>query len=140
MRIGKCLGNGKGQVEVQPENVSDTFDLVGVVTVWICLQPNDQAISNYPLLIADASTVGKDDLYIYKVGKRHSVGVTFCNSTKWYHVPNMVKGDAWIFDTMNCPHVSVDLGREEDPNFERISAEVRCLILRKKRNMQRADK
>lgn len=129
-RILEVMKDGK---DFDPQTLSNFFDLVGVVTVWICLQPKGKPIANYPLLVADASTVGKGNARIYKIGKKHSVGVTFSKSMKWYHVQEMVMGDVWIFDTMHCPHVSVDLKTiSDDVGFERISAEVRCLVLNHK--------
>lgn len=114
--------NGSQEL-LEPHVFSNLFDLVGVMTTWICLQPNGETISKYQLLLADASTGGKGNSHIYRVGNRHSVGISFTDATKWFHVPRMSKGDAWIFDTMNCPHNSVDL--KPDDNFERVSAEVR---------------
>mmetsp|Transcript_19566 Transcript_19566/g.22672 ORF Transcript_19566/g.22672 Transcript_19566/m.22672 type:complete len:315 (+) Transcript_19566:62-1006(+) len=123
----------KDDKDFDPQTLSNFFDLVGVVTVWICLQPKGKPIANYPLLVADASTVCKENTRIYKVGKKHSVGATFSKSMKWYHVQEMVMGDVWLFDTMQCPHVSVDLKTTSDAvGFERISAEIRCLVLKNK--------
>ena len=107
---------------------SNLFRLVGVVTNWICLQPEGEKIRDHPLIVADSSSVHRHNSHVYKVGKRHSVGVGYDPEMKWFHAPDMHRGDVWCFDTMKNPHVSVDLN-SGDSEFIRESAEVRCLIL-----------
>ena len=121
-----------GLVGTNLEEIAQNYDLVGVVTLWICLQKDPSAfIEDHPLIVADASTCTAQDTTIYKVGRtRHSVGVYHNPRTCWYHLPRMRFGEAWLFDTRANPHVSVSTGHRGDPpDFVRRSCEVRCLIL-----------
>ena len=111
--------------------------LCGVLTVWILLSPRYKD-TKYPLWIADASTVGKDDSVVYRVGRRSSVGVHYSPHTTWYHAPDMQPYDAWIFDTQCNPHVAVTTTAclEDEKDYGdaspcRKSAEVRCLVVQK---------
>lgn len=102
-----------------PPNFVDNYKLEGVLTVWIALSH----VTNFPLLLADASTVS--DTVLYKVGKRSSVGVYYDDRIQWYAIPEMDLFDAWIFDTQHNPHVAIDL----QSKGSRRSAEVRCLVV-----------
>jgi len=103
---------------ILPPNFVDSYMLHGVLTVWIALS----SVTNFPLLVADASTAS--DTVIYSVGKRSSVGVYHDDNIQWYTVPEMKPFDAWIFDTQCNPHVAIDLQSKGC----RTSVEVRCLI------------
>eukprot|EP00640_Fibrocapsa_japonica_P003582 CAMPEP_0113934530 /NCGR_PEP_ID=MMETSP1339-20121228/1858_1 /TAXON_ID=94617 /ORGANISM="Fibrocapsa japonica" /LENGTH=302 /DNA_ID=CAMNT_0000936381 /DNA_START=137 /DNA_END=1042 /DNA_ORIENTATION=+ /assembly_acc=CAM_ASM_000762 len=94
-KLDQVKEDGKEGVEIDAQGFCRLFDLIGVVTTWICLQPNGGKIDNHPLVVADASTVCQNDMNIYKVGNRHSVGITFNEKMQWFHAPGMVEGDAW---------------------------------------------
>ncbi|CAJ1935188.1 unnamed protein product [Cylindrotheca closterium] len=122
-----------------PEQLERRFVLVGVVTLWVFLpQDRNDQLQDHPLLVADTSTLShENDTTTYQVvgskTTRHSVGVFYNPSMKWYHAtsPNMTWGDAWLFDTQKNPHVSVNL--MDNLDFRRQSCEVRCLILQKRK-------
>jgi hypothetical protein len=106
---------------ILPSDLTVNYKLKGVLTVWVALSD----VSNFPLWVADASTVIADETVVYKVGRRSSVGVYYNETTQWYTAPKMNPFDAWIFDTQHNPHVSVDL----HSTSERRSVEVRCLVV-----------
>lgn len=103
---------------------------VGVMTLWIVL--SDDVVTNYPLWVADASTVPATACYPYKVGgRRTSVGISNHHHLQFYTVPGMQYGDAWVFDTCRSPHVAVNTPWTGGNNSGvRESMEIRSLILR----------
>lgn len=124
------------------DNFAVDYNLLGVVTVWICLS-SDQGY--FPLCVAQAvnhsDPAQKQMLRTYRVkGKKHSVGVLYEADRTWYCQTNMTRGDAWLFDTQCSPHVAVDqrpcssIGTTGDARYGglRESLEVRVLILQKK--------
>mmetsp|Transcript_26118 Transcript_26118/g.63694 ORF Transcript_26118/g.63694 Transcript_26118/m.63694 type:complete len:297 (+) Transcript_26118:88-978(+) len=120
-----------------PEHLQDRFELVAVVTLWVFLPSAQDVVEleDHPLVVADASTLShENDTTIYQVvgskTVKHSVGVFYSPTIKWYHASKMTWGNAWLFDTRTNPHVSVDLAK--NPDFRRQSCEVRCLVLQKK--------
>jgi len=133
---GRWKGYFEDRNSSSPAEISAKFDLIGVVTLWICLQWEDNGvIQNYPLLVGDATSVKDDDKVVYSVGTKHSVGVIYNENIRWYHSPGMVWGDVWAFDTRCTPHVAADLDppvEAKAKGFVRHSAEVRSLILRRK--------
>ncbi len=133
--LGEWWSRWEGPLEPHggsPEELAARYRLVGVLTLWICLQPPPSRIEDQPLLVADASSVDPArDLTTYAVprskGARHSVGLHYSDSHRWHSAPTMGWGDAWVFDTLASPHVSVDLG--VNSQFVRRSVEVRTLVL-----------
>ena len=93
-------GTSRDAVHVKSvDDLSNLFHLVGVVTTWVCLQPHGDVIQNHPLIVADASTVHSKDLHLYKVGKKHSVGVHFDPEMKWFQADRYHTKSECCFET-----------------------------------------
>jgi len=109
-----------------PKAMLDNADMVNM---WIPIQYNN----DFPLALIDKTTINENDKIIYNAPRQNaqifkSVGMQYSNEHHWY-APQLIDGkQAIIFQTLQTPHAAIKLTN----NPKRTSAEIRCLLLKKK--------